>query len=280
MTLFQSPIQFADYIMPPGTILKTQQLDSTIEEIPLLGIDGSYAPPGYAKATIITLEIEMGGGGDISPTTSSQMITLDDVNNEANQLYSRLKSGPQKLIIGTTPARYIMAQKSKWKVEPLPGSGRTHFNMQIEFYAQDPRWLAVATSSQNYSGTNPSATLVNSGTARAYPVFTITAGTNPKPVITLPWGGGGNQIAIQINYTFNSGDTLVIDCDPRNRWKGITLTTLATPTTTRFDLISQIINNFGTADTFPFLDPGSSLVQIDASSSVTATVTWQNAYGL
>lgn len=273
MTILQSPIQFGDYIMPIGTVLKSQQLDSTVEDTPLLGLHGSYAPPGYATGAVITIQIEMGGGGDVSPTTSNPLLTLDDANNEANQLYLRLQEGYQQLKVGTTPARYIMAQKRKFSVQPLEGSGRTHLGITIEFFAQDPRWLSVTNNSSAIAGPPGGTNITNAGTARSYPVFTLTSGGATPEVDIIPPGLSA-VVSVKLNYTMTGGDTIIINTDPRNRANAVLLN--GAP---RLDLLGTtgLINNIGTGDLFPFLDPGISKVTVVNAS---CTMTWHDTWGL
>lgn len=285
MTTLQSIIQFGDYIMPIGTSITSQQLDSTIEDQPMLGLDGAFAPSGYALGATIKVTIDMGGGGDVSPTTGLAMQTIDDVNNEANQLFERLKKGYQQLKIGTTPARYIMAQKRRCQVDPLPGSGRTHFTMTIEFYAQDPRWLSVATNTQAFSSPDQQFTVTNAGTARTYPVFTLTASTN-NPVVQVGAAGTGSTnpyIKLTLAYTMATGDQIVIDCDPRNRANAIMLYPAGGGTpVAHFDWLGTtgVQNTMGTADCFPFLDPGQTIVWFGVGAGTIGTMSWHDAWGL
>lgn len=279
MTVAQSLIQFGDYIMPIGTKFSSQQLDSTIENTPMLGLAGEFAPPGLALGGVITLDVDLGGGGDVSPTTSQPLVTLDDVNTECNQLFARLNADYQALIIGTSPPRYVMAQKRKFKIDYLPGSGRTHHTLAIELFAQDPRWLSSTQNTHAFAAPG-NATLTNAGTARSYPLITFTAGTNPSAKIQIPTGGSTPYVEIDLTYTLAAGDTLIIDCDPRNRWEGVRLKPNgATTYTPRLDLITNIVNTIGTADTFPFMDPGASLVTIGGAGAA-ASVAWNDAWGL
>lgn len=276
MTILQSPIQFADYIMPIGTVLKSQQLDTTIEDTPMLGLHGAFAPSGYALGAIITLNIAMGGGGDVSPTTSAYMLTPDDVNNEANQLFKRLQEGYQQLILGATPARYIMAQKRKFQVQPLEGSGRTHYEVTLEFYAQDPRWLLTTNNIQHFNA-NQEMTITNAGTARSYPIFTLTNCTT-TPKVGIGQGTGASPgISITLNYTPISSDTIIINCDPRNRANAILLN--GTP---RLDLLGTngIQNTLGTSDMFPFLNPGANDVWFGFGGDTQGQLAWADAWGL
>lgn len=284
MTTLASPIQFGDYIMPIGTSIKSIQIDSTIEDSPLLGLHGAFAPSGYATGMVITLSIDMGGGGDVSPTTGLPMQTLDDVDNEANQLYERLQSGYQQLIVGTTPARYIMAQKRKWSVEPLPGSGRTHYTMTLELFAQDPRWLSITNHTQAFTA-NQQLTITNAGTARTYPVLTITSATG-NPVVQVGAAGTGSTdpyIQLTLAYTMNVGDQIVIDCDPRNRANAILLYPAGGgAAVVHLDWLGTtgIRNTMGTADCFPFLDPGGTIVWFGAGAQTAGTIAWRDAWGL
>lgn len=275
MTVAQSLIQFGGYIMPIGTKLDSREIDSTIENAPMLGMDGEFAPPGLSLGAIVSLTIDVGGGGDVSPTTNSPLITLDDLNDEANQLFAHLQKGYQNLTLGTTPARYLLAQKRKASAKYTPGSFRSNAEMTLEFYAPDPRMLSVALNALVFTA-NQQQTVTNAGTARTYPKFTLT-GMTQSPKVGIGLSAGAMQVSIALSYTPILTDVIVIDCDPRNRANAVLLNGVA-----RLDLLgtSGIINTIGTADMFPFLEPGVSYVWFGEGNDTAGTLNWRDAWML
>ncbi|MDB5093551.1 MAG: Phage tail protein, partial [Candidatus Eremiobacteraeota bacterium] len=89
-----------------------------------------------------------------------------------------------------------------------------------------------------------------------------------------PAGGSGNDITLQLTKTMAGGDTIVIDCDPRNRINGVLLNGLP-----RLDLISMTgsINRVGDAAFFPYLAPGGNNLAT-SSGGTSVTITWHEAY--
>lgn len=278
MTYAQSLVAFGSYTFPIGTMVKSRKLSSDIDETKMLGLDGTIAPPGKLQAQTLTLEIEIGGGGDIDPVRNAIINTIDDLDNAANDLFAALAAGYENLVLGLTPARYLTAQKKEYSIQYLEGSGRRHANMSVDFYAPDPRFKSVTTTTRTSGG---SAT--NAGNAPTYPVVTYaqTGGAASGQVILqiIPTGATGH-VKLTLGITLQDGDVLVIDCDPRNRANGIVYTPSGGDPVSGLYLLGTtgIENTLGDDSTFPFMLPGGNTVSFSGANSI--SFTWADAYWL
>lgn len=281
-SLAASVIQFGSYTLPLGAYVKSRDGSSEIEETKMLGLDGAIAPPGLLGAQVVTVSIDIGGGGDVDPASTSMDIiylqTMDDLNNAANDLFAQLQAGYQALTVGYSPARTINAQKRKFNIGYMEGSGRRHATMDLEFYCPDPRWLATTGS----TGSTSNADITNDGNMTTYPVVTFTqsGGTNSDTVMLRINVGTSLYVELDLDINLNDGDVLVIDCDPRNRAQGIIYTPDGQPSVVALDLLgtSGIVNTIGNDATFPYLIPGAHKLTFAGATSVVCA--WNDAYGL
>ncbi len=276
MTVLGSVITFGGYQFPIGAILKARQVDQQIDETQMLGRDGTYAASGTALAQIVTVEIGI-GGGDWSPFTNAQMLTLDDANDESNRIYGQLALGYQQLVVGETPARYLYAQKQHFKVEYPDGSYRSHATMTIDFYAADPRWLSLSTHTVNPID-NTATTITNAGTVRAYPEFNFVGPSSGNPSADITPSSSAGSIGFTCNVILALGDILTVNCDPRANYDQRVMLNGAN----RMDLLgtSGLANTVGDDYFFPYLDPGDNSLIITGSSDPGSYIAWSDAYGL
>lgn len=282
-TLNQSYISFGSYLFPIGAMVKNRDASTEIDETKMLGLDGAIAPPGVLGAQIITVEIEIGGGGDFDPSSTVGHVTylqsMDDLNNALNEAFAAFEQDYQALTLGYTPARTIQAQKRKFNPAYLEGSARRHAAVSMDFYAQDPRWLSVAAQTETVSG----STCTNNGNMVSYPVitYTQTGGGASAPVSLKVFPGSGSPyIELDLNITLASGDVLVINCDPRQRSQGIMYTPSAGNPTPRLDLLGTmgITNTIGNNALFPYLLAGANKANFAGANSI--ALVWNDAYAL
>ncbi len=284
--LSKSLVSFGSYLFPIGTVVKTRAADTDIEESKMLGLDGTIAPPGVLAAHIVTLDIEIGHGGDWDPSLTPDDIdylnTLDDLNDSLNNLFAQLEQGYQALTLGYTPARTIQAQKRKFTPAYLEGTARAHATVSMDFYAPDPRWLSVAATTID---TND-FTATNNGNMVSYPVITFTqSGSGPAsaPIsLQIKPGGGMAYIEQTLNLTLLAGDVLVINCDPRQRAQGIIYTPAIGPQVNGLYLLGTtgIVNTLGNNATFPYFLPGSNTGSWATGCASSVSVVYNDAYAL
>lgn len=280
-SLAASVIQFGSYVFPLGAKIKSRDVSGDIEETKMLGFDGTIAPPGLLGAQIVTVTVEMGAGGDFDPATSTPtdinyLVTMDNLNDAINEMLALLQEGYQALTIGYSPARTIQAQKRKFTVAYDDGFGRRRATIDMEFYCPDPRWLASTVQTETTSG----ASITNNGNMNTYPVVTYmqTGGSASQTVMLRIGIGTGLYVELDLALTMNSGDVLVIDCDPRNRANGIIYTPSGGQPVNGLALLgtSGIVNTIGNDWTFPVLIPGSHVITFQGANSISAA--WSDAY--
>jgi hypothetical protein len=284
MTVAQSLVSFGDYLFPIGARIDSRQASTDVEETKMLGLDGTIAPAGVLAAQIIQLDIEIGGGGDVDPSsTDMDLIYLrspDQLNNALNNMFAQLEQGYQPLTIGYTPARTIQAQKRKLELKYMEGTARRHATASLEFYAPDPRWLSVASHTLAISG--DAAT--NAGNMISYPVvtYTQTGGAASAPVSLKVYTGNTSTpyIELSLNLTLQSGDVLVINCDPRQRAQGIIYTPSGMSPVNGLYLLGTtgITNTVGNDATFPYLVPGADTVDFVGANAI--AFVWNDAFAL
>lgn len=276
MTFVQSSIMFGTYTFPAAFAIKQRQQDSVIEEAKIPFGLGTVAPAGTLGAKLIQVTGIIGGSGAVD-SSGSLITTLDQCENEANLMAVSLENGYAALSIGTSPVRYLTAQKRRFMVTPLEGAGRCAVQVDIEFYAQDPRWISSAATTQNFS-TGGTANLTSNGAAITYPKATFHGpGANPGLQIT-PAGASG-YVLVRPTITLASSDTLVIDCDPRNRQNAILLN--GAP---RLDLLgtSGSTNTLNDGRFFPYLLGGVNSTNAGftggTGTGTSVSVSWNDAY--
>lgn len=273
MTFVQSPISFGAYVFPAGFRLAGRDNDAVIEEIKVPFLDGTSAPAGSRNSKVIRVTGQIGGNGAVD-SSGSYITNRDQAEAEINLMTSYLEAGYQQLKVGSTDGRFIWAQKRKFSTVVAEATNQTVIQVDVEFLAQDPRWLAAAAST--LSGASLAAVLAtNSGSALTYPKFTFT-GAYVNPFASVNPGNGAGYITAATVLTMGAGDTLVIDCDPRNRANAVLLNGVP-----RLDLLGSngITNTMGDSAFFPYLLPGNNAVTAHGSSGGTSvTASWQNAW--
>lgn len=279
-SLVESAISFGSYTFPFGSWVKVREGSTDIDESPMLGLDGTIAPAGVLKAQTLSVEIPIGGDGSWDPKSTSgdiiYLITMDDLNNAANDLFAQLEQGYQALNVGYTPARTINAQKRKFEIPYSEATGRRNAAISIEFYAPDPRWLAEVVQTITSSGT-----ATNNGNMISYPIVTYQqsgGAASAQPTLKVDTGAG--HVELTLNITLQDGDELVIDCDPRQRANGIVYTPSGGNPTPDLALLGTtgIVNTIGNDATFPYLLPGTHNVNFGGANSI--SFAWNDAYAL
>lgn len=266
MTFITSRLSFGAYNFPSGFWLDYRQQDTTVDIVKLPYQDGANIPPGTRSEKIISIKGMLGGIGAVD-SAGAYIQTRDQLENEANLMESNLAAGYQQLVFGATPARFLAAQKTKFKATYEPGTAQTCLNIEIEFTAQDPRSLSAT---QSTLGTT-SGTLTNNGSALTWPKFTITGATANATITVTPLGLGGIKLAL-LNGVISSG-SLLIDTDPRNRVNGVLLN--GVPSLNIVDYINSQNNN-GDSSFFPYMNAGSNTLATTGISALSTA--WNDAY--
>lgn len=280
MTFVQSKFTFGGYRFPASFYVVSDECDQVIDEAKIPYLDGTNAPPGTRNSRTIMMAGTIGGFGAVD-SSGAYILTPDQAEAEAQLMKTALNAGYQQLAYDNTPARYILAQKSKLLISPHDANGRRALDVQISFLAPDPRWLSTATHS--YVTTSTPTNEANNGTARSYPKWTFVATaavTNPTLRIT-PAGASG-YIQVALTCSLANGDTVVIDCDPRNISNAVVLTPYGGSPFARLDLLGTtgLTNTIGDGVLFPYMSPGTTnaVSSTLASGSGTGTLTWADAW--
>jgi hypothetical protein len=284
----QSNIYFGEYLFPIGTMVKSRSLASDVEATKMLGLDGEIAPTGLAAAQIITLEVDIGGGGDWDPASTDEDViyvaTPDDLNSALNDMYAAVYDQIGALTIGYSPARTIQAQHKKFDVAYTEGTGRRNARVSLDFFAPDPRWLAVAATTIT-SGT----TATNNGNMPTYPVVTYTqsgGAASVVPSLQIDTGAGYVELILSLPILglpeyMQAGDVLVINCDPRARSQGIIYTPASTGIPVNgLPALGTVgcVNTIGNDACFPYLLPGAHTIAFAGANSI--AFVFNDAYAL
>jgi hypothetical protein len=266
MSFITSRLTFGGYAFPSAMMLDYRQADSTLDIVKLPYQQGSNIPPGTASEKYISVKGMIGGSGAVD-SSGAYIITRDQLEAEMNLLQSALESGYQQLSVGATPARYLVAQKYKLKITYSESGAQCYAMVEIQFIAQDPRWIASAGSSL---GTT-SGTLTSNGSAVIFPKFTITGASANATITVTPAGYGGIKLALT-NGAISSG-SLIVDTDPRNRANALVFNGVAN--LALLDYVNTQNNN-GDSAFFPYMRPGSNTL---ASTGISAmTTSWSDAW--
>lgn len=267
MTFVTSRISFGGYNFPSGFYLDSNEQDTTMDVVKLPYQVGSNIPPGTLAEKIVSVKGMIGGSGSVD-SSGAYIQTSDQLEAELQLLYSTLKSGYQSLNVGATPAKTLACQNRKAKVTYITGTGRSAADVELEFVAQDPRWISTAQTST----TALSGTLTSNGSIFTFPVFTITGASAGATISVTPLGAAGAIKLVLLNSTISSG-SLLIDCDPRNRVNAVKLNGVV-----NLALVDYInsLNNVPDSQFFPYLQPGANTF---ASTGISAmTTSWSDAY--
>ena len=266
MTFVTSRLSFGAYNFPAAFMLVYRQQDTTVDVVKLPYQDGSNIPAGTRSEKKISIKGQIGGIGAVD-SSGNYITTRDQAEAELNLMSSYLDAGYQQLTVGASPARYLTAQKTTFKATPVEGTSQTAYSVEIEFVAQDPRWLAVSGSSTPAL----SGTLTSNGTTIVWPVFTITGASAGATITITPAGYGGITLVL-LNAAIAAG-SLVINTDPRSRNLGVLLNGAASLSLVDY-VNSQ--NNNGDSSFFPYMRPGSNGF---ATTNISAmSTTWNDAW--
>jgi hypothetical protein len=269
----------AQYSFPAGFRLVSRDQPTKLDELKIPYLDGSQIPDGTRDTKVIAIAGTIGGSGAVD-SGGNYITTRDQAEAEANLLSSYLAAGTLALSVGAAPARTILAKKSKSTFTYDESTAQCVIGCALEFKAPDPRWLALAASTVGpIGGAGIVAALQTvGGSATTFPVATLVGAYN-NPIVMVYPGNGTGRILLQLGYQMLAGDTIVIDCDPRNRESGVLLNGAK-----RLDLINTTasLNTYGDAAFFPYLIPGANLVYVCSFNGTTpgtsASVTWREAY--
>lgn len=276
MSFVPSVYSFGDYTFPIGFVLVERDQDSRIDTVDIPMRDGSLAPAGVEAAKSLRLVGQVGGNGAVD-SSGNYITTRDQCTAELNLMASYLRQGYQQLKAGDADGRYIWAQKQKFVATYEPGCGGRIAQVEIQFLAQDPRWLSAATNTHDF-GAGGTANVDGAGSAIAYPQLTVH-GPFTNPYLQITPAGESGSVKVTATVALVAGDVLVIDCDPRNRANALLLN--GAP---RLDLLgtSGSVNTLGNDAYFPYLSPGTNSVTAGAAggngSGSDITLTWQDAW--
>ena len=227
-------LQFGEYKFPGAWKFQTRSKRVANFSPQMPAVEGTFVANFYLRETTMKVQGLVGGGGQYD-SEGQPYITLDDVVQEINRLDAALCLGYGIFGGGFTDGRYIIAQKNKLSVKPLPASGRTMLQVDLELFIPDGRWLSAFVSVAQFDssgnwqtgdgGTIGSPYLAVEGSAIAYPQVTLT-GPHSGPFTFgvkfrkkwKPWYRAGDSITISCSaLNLSASDTFVIDCDPANR---------------------------------------------------------------
>lgn len=273
MTFVASNITFGSYTFPAGMSVDTMQQPQQIDELKVPFLDGTSAPAGTRLSKAIRISGYIGGFGAVD-SSGAYILSQDQAEAEIQLLQSILESGYQMLSIGATPTRSIIAQKKNAVFTAVEAANRRGWYCQIDFLAQDPRWISSAITVTPF-GTGATATVTNAGNAVSYPKF-MASGVFVNPTFKITPHGLSGYVQHTYAVTMITTDVLVVDCDPRNRSNAVLLNGVP-----RLDLLgtSGIVNTIGDAAFFPYLLGGTNTVVLGASSGSGAmSLTSQDAW--
>ena len=277
---FIHPIQFGSYLFPASTILAADESPSTLDDKKFALHHGGNIPRAWAPGKTIKVKTTIGGSGNVNQA-GNLIATRQDVYDEINLLAQQLESGYHALYYA--PDRFMVAQKAKFLASPVEATGQTVWDLELEFYSPERRALA-------YTPTVASTTSPGGGGLGGGVLMTATAlvtGERSWPIVTfvndgdgiahdflaspfiqvLPAGStGSNFILLTTNWIASApGDTLVIDCDPRNRENAVLLN--GVPMMHLLDTIHSVNQDEG-PDFFPFFEMGANAYGTGAVDTV------------
>lgn len=283
MSFATSQISFGSYVFPSGFKLSTRTNDTNIDEVQIPFQNGTHIPPGYRNSLVIQVDGTIGGAGAVD-SLGNYITNRTQCEAEVQLMRQYLIAGYQPFSYGlgqgggsgATAVRTISAQLTKFSVTYGEANNAAVAVVAIQFTAPNPSWYAATTKSLTLSGTGTqTGTATSAGSDTSYPIFTLT-GTGVNPAVKIAPNGYSGYIEVSMTRTMTGSDTIVVNCDPRNRANGILLN--GTPTLSLAGT-AGFINTLGTADFFPFITPGANTVSvISTSGSVSCTVTWQDTY--
>jgi phage-related protein len=266
MSYVQSALSFGGYIFPAAFVLLQRDQPTSIDEVKVPMYMGTTAPVGTMGSKVLSLRGTIGGQGAVD-SAGVYILNKTQAEAELNLMASYLESGYQPFGISQTPPRTIAAQKRKFTTKPRDGTDQACVDVEIELVAPDPRWIGTASASIAASGTATAG-----GSAPTFPKATFTGAGTP-PTLKIQPAGSAGYVQVIAGYTMLAGDTLVIDCDPRNRAKAILLNGLP-----RLDLLGTAgaTNTVGDNAFFPYLLPGANTVTMTGAAA--RVLQWSDAF--
>lgn len=270
--LSEGQIAFNGYVFNRAFILSDKSSDVSTDTLDIPFAPGIYVPQGKPGAKTFSVVGTIGGLGANVDSTGAQVITADNAQAELDRLAPLLYQGraPFQWCLGTTN-RWCYAQADKPKASYSPGSGYRTISVQMDFIADDPREYSYAQHSLQMGG---GAAATNAGTFRAYPTITMAfSAATVNPTVQINPGAGGVYLGFTLNGTFQTTDSVVIVCDPRNR-------SISKNGALAWSLLAlPVSNTVGNAELLPYLDPGDNTTYTSASSGTfTATMVWNDTW--
>lgn len=212
-------------------------------------------------------EIQIKGPVGSMVKSFAQNIVMSDQGDleQERRLLAMLQNQGRQLLQwsfpdGTAYACYAFLEQFDFKFFQ-DAFGFRYADWELKFWADDPRFVSLtATTVTDTGATSPRQVAVNSnGTVRTYPTVTFNFTVNGHgPYVAVQNG----SLIVEARFSglyFSTGDTLVIDCDPRpnHRSVGAIYTPSGgTPVNAfPFCAITDFTNNWDFTEWLPFIDP-------------------------
>jgi hypothetical protein len=263
-----STISFGGYNFPSSFQLVSSDQPTSIDEMKIPYLDGSQIPQGTRDTKTVKIKGTIGGVGAVN-SGGAYINSSDLAAGELNLLESYLNTGYQQLNVTSSPARTLLCQKTDFTASYQEATQRTVIDVEITFKAQDPRWLASTGSSSSATSGN----LTSNGTAIVYPKFTLTAFSSSASIAITPAGASG-AITLALSLSALAGQTVTIDCDPRNRANAVVGST--TGVALYCVNAASCTDNSGGASFFPYLLPGNNALSVTGITAMTTA--WNDAW--
>lgn len=202
----------------PYQFALSMQERNRVQKIPLIKKKVPFVPgefnPSNSSMGSRSLEFFGSVGVGCLGSQGNVLATQDDLEAERSLLAGLQALGKQQLWV--RPDRYLNAWLEEFTFTYMDGTGYRFADWTAKFNADDPRYYG-ATTTLNLSNASPGpTTIAQNGNNKAFPIITFTA----TSTITAPWFkldyGGGAYIKVTFSLLgMNSGDVLVVACDPR-----------------------------------------------------------------
>jgi hypothetical protein len=280
--MFLSPgqIAYAGYVFPVSFMLSEIDYDLQLNATDIPFAAGSYTPAGKQNPKTYTVSGTYGGLGAVLDAQGSNMVTMDQLQDELDRLFGVMLGGEQAL--QWRPDRYSLAQMYQPKLTYNTGQGYRFVDLSIGFTANDPRSFSyneyAAAVQSTASGLSNSTSLSNQGSDRAYPVVTLSfQSTCVNPSFSIGTNQAGQFISCSLVGAFSTTDLVVITTDPRSR----SITRNGVKTWSILNIQGIVNTIVGDTSVFPFISPNSASCPFTASASsgqVTALAMWQDTW--
>jgi hypothetical protein len=263
------------YAFPNGFYMTKRTLDQKDDPMEILGLAGTHAPASIPSAATIECQGAIGVGE--AGSAVSLISNYTDMSTELDAMYSALQPNSGAYIsfqAGGMPTlpRAINGYVKNFEVDTSE-VGRKFAEVKFSIVCPDPRWLSVS----GHNATAASGNLSNAGNAPSFPVFNFSGpGTGGVGVTVYPGlsSAFGNSIQVALSYVLATSDSLIINCDPRQRQLAIDLNGIG-----RLDLLGTtgLINEIGNNYWFPYLSTGNNFYTITGYPT-SFSVTWFDAW--